>query len=51
MLPDAVRESAQGTLLEPKALTEAVMYALATPPEVNIHEVIVRRVGELLRSI
>lgn len=39
-------EKAKLSALQPEDISEAVLFALGTPPHVQIHELIIKPVGE-----
>ncbi|KAL7740664.1 hypothetical protein ACLKA6_000037 [Drosophila palustris] len=47
ILPDNVRDSVAETMLKPENIAQAVLFAIATPPHMQIHEMIIKPVGEL----
>lgn len=40
-------ESTKFSALQPEDISEAVLFALGTPPHVQIHELMIKPVGEL----
>lgn len=40
-------ESTKFSALQPEDISEAVLFALGTPPHVQIHELMIKSVGEL----
>ncbi|KAH8284268.1 hypothetical protein KR044_007780 [Drosophila immigrans] len=47
ILPDAVRNAVQQTMLRAEDVAQAVNFALATPPHMQVHEMIIKPVGEI----
>lgn len=48
LLFDNVRQALGDTLLQAQDVSNAVMYALSTPPHVQIHELIIKPLGEFM---
>uniref|UniRef100_A0A1I8PK58 Dehydrogenase n=1 Tax=Stomoxys calcitrans TaxID=35570 RepID=A0A1I8PK58_STOCA len=48
MVPDFVKANVGPAILKPEDISSSIMYAIATPPHVQVHEMIVRPVGEVL---
>ncbi|XP_052897702.1 farnesol dehydrogenase-like [Anopheles moucheti] len=46
-VPDAMKVG-QTPILEPEDIADAILYVLATPPRVQIHELTIRPVGEMM---
>uniref|UniRef100_A0A182WQQ7 Dehydrogenase n=1 Tax=Anopheles minimus TaxID=112268 RepID=A0A182WQQ7_9DIPT len=46
-IPEAMKEG-QTPILEPEDIAEAILYVLATPPRVQVHELTIRPVGEMM---
>lgn len=42
-----IRNSLEDTILKPEDISSGVLYAIATPPHVQIHEMIIKPVGEM----
>ncbi|XP_005183173.2 farnesol dehydrogenase [Musca domestica] len=47
ILPDFIRKYANGCFLQAEDISSGIMYALSTPPHVQIHEMIIKPVGEM----
>ncbi|XP_034472785.1 farnesol dehydrogenase-like [Drosophila innubila] len=47
ILPDNVRNSVSQTMLKPEDIAQAVLFSISTPPHMQIHEMIIKPVGEL----
>ncbi|XP_075157311.1 farnesol dehydrogenase-like isoform X2 [Haematobia irritans] len=48
MVPDFVKAEAGSVILKPEDISSSIMYAIATPPHVQVHEMIVKPVGEVM---
>lgn len=48
IVPDEVRTSANDTMLKAEDISRAVLFTLSTPPHMQVHEMIIKPVGELL---
>ncbi|EDW07451.1 farnesol dehydrogenase [Drosophila mojavensis] len=48
ILPDCIRKVSNKTMLNAKDISSAVMFTLATPPHMQVHEMIIKPVGEIL---
>lgn len=48
MVPDDVRTSASESMLKAEDISRAVLFTLSTPPHMQVHEMIIKPVGELL---
>ncbi|XP_073828251.1 farnesol dehydrogenase-like isoform X2 [Musca autumnalis] len=48
LLFDDVRKAAGECMLKPEDVSNAVMYMLSTPPHVQIHEMIIKPLGEMI---
>lgn len=48
LLFDNVRQALGDTMLQPHDVSSAVMYAVSTPPHVQIHELIIKPLGEFM---
>ncbi|ETN65914.1 3-oxoacyl-[acyl-carrier-protein] reductase 1 [Anopheles darlingi] len=48
MLPEGDQFSAETPMLEAEDVANAILYALGTPPHVQVHEIIIKPVGELV---
>ncbi|KAM7348777.1 farnesol dehydrogenase-like isoform 1-T2 [Cochliomyia hominivorax] len=47
IVPDPYKEAMKDTILSPFDISNAIMFALSTPPHVQIHELIIKPVGEI----
>ncbi|EDV99767.1 farnesol dehydrogenase [Drosophila grimshawi] len=47
ILPDSFREAVGKTMLRPQDISQAVMFTLSTPPHMQVHEMIIKPVGEM----
>lgn len=47
IVPDNMRSSGSETMLKAEDISQAVLFTLATPPRMQVHEIIVKPVGEL----
>ncbi|XP_023171950.2 farnesol dehydrogenase [Drosophila hydei] len=48
ILPDCIRTACRKTMLNSEDISSAVLFTLATPPHMQIHEMIIKPVGEIL---
>ncbi|ALC49303.1 antdh [Drosophila busckii] len=48
IVPDNFRAAFANTMLRSEDISQAVLFAIATPPHMQIHEMIIKPVGELL---
>ncbi|XP_061390586.1 farnesol dehydrogenase-like [Musca vetustissima] len=47
IIPDFIRNHANGSLLKAEDISSSIVYALSTPPHVQIHELMIKPVGEM----
>lgn len=47
IIPPGFLETSKWSALQPEDISEAVLFALGTPPHVQIHELTIKPVGEL----
>ncbi|KAH8416554.1 hypothetical protein KR222_009021 [Zaprionus bogoriensis] len=48
IVPDSIRDAATSNMLRSEDISRAVLFTLATPPHMQVHEMIIKPVGELL---
>lgn len=48
LITDRQKEIAGDAILKPEDVSRAVMFALTSPPHVQIHELIIKPMGDLL---
>ncbi|XP_034489967.1 farnesol dehydrogenase-like [Drosophila innubila] len=48
IVPDALRDVANQTMLKAEDISRAVLFTLSTPPNMQVHEMIIKPTGELL---
>ncbi|XP_065365176.1 farnesol dehydrogenase-like [Calliphora vicina] len=48
ILNDNIKSLLQGTILKAEDIASGVLYAISTPPHVQIHEMIIKPIGEVL---
>ncbi|XP_034649905.1 farnesol dehydrogenase [Drosophila subobscura] len=48
ILPDSIRDAISGRMLHSADIAQAVLYAVGTPPHVQVHEIIIKPMGETL---
>lgn len=46
ILPASITSQSVIPLLEPEDIADAIIYALSTPPRVQVHELTIKPVGE-----
>lgn len=47
ILTDSIRGAAEQTMLKAEDISQAVLFTLATPPHMQVHEMTIKPVGEL----
>ncbi|XP_065364715.1 farnesol dehydrogenase-like [Calliphora vicina] len=47
LLPDNIKEILGETLLKPQDISQGILYAISTPPHVQVHELTIKPVGEM----
>lgn len=47
IISDDVKKLVKGTILKSEDISSGVLYAISTPPHVQIHEMIIKPVGEI----
>lgn len=47
ILTDSIRGAAEQTMLKAEDISRAVLFTLATPPHMQVHEMTIKPVGEL----
>ncbi|EDX17619.1 farnesol dehydrogenase [Drosophila simulans] len=48
ILPDSIREAIKDRMLHSEDIAQGVLYAIATPPHVQVHELIIKPLGETM---
>ncbi|XP_068159170.1 farnesol dehydrogenase [Drosophila tropicalis] len=48
IIPDSLRHIANKTILQSEDISQAVLFAIATPPHVQIHELTIKPLGEII---
>lgn len=48
IVPDSIREAIKDRMLHSEDIAQGVLYAIATPPHVQVHELIIKPLGETM---
>lgn len=48
ILPDSIRAVIKDRMLHSEDISQGVLYAIATPPHVQVHELTIKPIGETM---